>query len=103
MPRAGLRPYSWKTEVLEGDVVTPAFAERMKKKFPDTTFHIIFLYDATGESIRERVFREGLWSRTIPYSDAVKPKEVAYAMAYNEWLLREANHYGMEIKKIASE
>ncbi len=92
---------SWKVVVMEGDVITPEYAQRMREKFPKTAFHVTFLYDEDGEYIQERVFREGLWSRTVPYTDAVKPKEIAYAKAYNQWFYDEARRYGMEIKKIA--
>lgn len=93
---------AWKVIVLEGDIITPSFAKRMQQKFPNTTFHTTFLYDDNEQRIRERIFREGLWSRTVPYSDAIKPKEVAYAIEYNEWFLNDAKQYDMKVTKVTS-
>jgi len=92
---------AWKVIVLEGDVIT-SFAKRMQQKFPDTTFHTTFLYDNDEQRIRERIFREGLWSRTVPYSDNVKPKEVAYTVEYNKWFLNDAKQCGIEITNVGS-
>lgn len=93
---------AWKIVVLEGDVVTPSFAKRMQQKFPTTTFYTTFLYDDNEQRIRERIFREGLWSRTVPYSDDVKPKEVAYAIEYNKWFLNDAKLCGIGVTNVNS-
>lgn len=87
----------WGTVVLEGAAVTPVLVLRLQDAFPETIFHTIFMHDKSGEHIEENIYAKGLWRRDEHYSDEVKPKEIAYAQAYNEWVKREAEQHGMEV------
>lgn len=91
----------WGTVVLEGVAITPAFAKRLQEVFSDTEFRVIFMYDKTGERIGERIHAKGLWRRDESYSDEIKPKEIAYAREFNEWVKKEAEKYDMEIMNVA--
>lgn len=91
---------AWKTVVLEGDMITPGFVVRLKEKFPKTSIQATFLYDDNYERIKERIYTKGLWSRSKPYTDTIKPKEIEFVQAFNEWYLHEAKRYGVEITKV---
>jgi len=91
---------AWKVIVVEGDIITPGFAKRLQDKYPKTSIRPTFLFDDDNERITERIFTKGLWTRDKPYSDAVKPMEVEYVKAYNEWFRHEAERYGFEIDRV---
>lgn len=87
----------WRTVILEGVAITPAFVERLERAFPETDFRVTFLYDKTGKHIEENIYAKGLWRRDESYSDDVKPNEIAYAQVFNEWIYDEALKYNQEI------
>lgn len=87
----------WETVILEGAAVTPALVLRLQDNFPEVIFDPIFMHDKTGGHIEENIYAKGLWRRHEHYSDEVKPKEIAYAHAYNEWIKREAESHGMKV------
>ncbi|HET9412123.1 MAG TPA: hypothetical protein VFO38_04720 [Candidatus Saccharimonadales bacterium] len=87
---------SWQVMVIEGTLITPGFVSRLRQKYPDTTFEATFLYDDNLDRIRDRIYTHGLYYRT-PYSDNIKPKEVAYVQACNDWYKKEAKRYKMEL------
>lgn len=91
---------SWRVIVIEGDVITPSFAKGLQEKYPKTSIRATFLYDNDSERIKERIYTKGLWTRDKPYSDAVKPMEVEYVKAYNEWFRHEVERYGFEIDQV---
>ena len=88
---------TWKAIVIEGVFVTPSFVRQLQKKYPKTAIHPTFLFDNNKQRIRERIYAKGLWSHSRPYSDAVKPKEVEYVVAYNEWFRDEAVRQGFNV------
>lgn len=90
----------WRVIVVEGDIITPGFVKRLQNKHPNTSIRATFLFDDNSERIAERIYSKGLWRRDKPYSDEIKPKEVAYVKAYNEWFQREARQYGVKIDQI---
>ena len=91
---------SWKVIVIEGDVITPGFVKGLQEKHPKISIRTTFLHDNDSGRIKERIYTKGLWSRDKPYSDAVKPMEVEYVKAYNEWFRHEAERYGFKIDQV---
>lgn len=91
---------AWRVVVLEGDVITPGIADRLKKKYPKTTFHTTFFYDDNEARVHDRIYSKRLWSRDEPYTDDVKPQEVAFVKAYNKWYLTEAKRYNVAVTHV---
>ena len=92
---------AWKVIVIEGAFITPGFVKRLQEKYPELYIHPTFLFDNNKKRIEERIYSKGLWSHnTKPYSDAIKPREVEYVMAYNEWFRDEAKRYGFGITQV---
>jgi len=91
---------AWKVIVVEGAVITPGFVKRLQEKYPKLSIRSTFLFDNDHERIKERIYTKGLWARDKPYSDSVKPNEVEYVVAYNEWFRSEAERYGFGTTKV---
>jgi len=91
---------AWKVIIIEGVFITPGFVKRLQEKHPKTSIHSTFLFDDDRDRIRERIYTKGLWSHNKLYSDAVKPKEIEYVAAYNEWFRDESKRHGLDITKV---
>lgn len=90
--------YVWESFVVEGVAVLPKFAAEVMRKHK--AVKAVFLVDEDIERVRSIILTRGLWDDAEKYPDSVKEKEVQWVLAFNRWLMAEAEKYGLPIVKI---
>lgn len=84
--------------IIEGVAILPRLVKGLKIK--NKQFKTIFLVDENVERIRNVVFTRGLWDDADKYPDGVKEKEVAWVLAFNEYIIKEAGKYRLPIVEV---
>ena len=92
----------WERLIIEGIGITPEFASRLQKDFPNITFETTFLFDDNTERIRQRIQQRGLWGPKDSYPDYIKDKEVAWVILYNNFYKTEARKHNFSLRHIDS-
>lgn len=90
-------PYSG---IIEGVAVLPKLAAQIMKKH--SRVKAIFLIEDNVDRIRKVVFTRGIWDDAPKYSDSVKEKEVAWVVAFNDYIKKEAKKYGLPTISVTS-
>lgn len=90
--------YTWGSFIIEGVAILPHLAKKLSIK--NKNIKIIFLIDDNEERVRETIFTRGLWDDADKYSDDVKGKEVEWVMAFNEYIIKEAEKYNFPVVRI---
>ena len=63
----------------------------------------MFLTSNNLNKIRKVIFTRGLWDDADKYPDTVKEKEVEWVVAYNNWIISEAEKYNFQLINIDNE
>lgn len=61
----------------------------------------IFLVDENVARVRKNIFTRGLWDDAKKYPNSVKEKEVAWVIAFNQYIKDQAKKYRLPIVSIA--
>jgi len=90
--------YVWGSFIIEGVAVLPHLVKKISVEKKE--IKVVFLVDENIERVRKTIFTRGLWDDADKYPDNIKEKEVAWVMAFNEYIIDEAKKYGFPIVKI---
>lgn len=90
--------YVWGSFIVEGVAVLPSLVKKLSIK--NKNIKAIFLVDENIDRVRKTVFTRGLWDDADKYPDSVKEKEVAWVMAFNQYLIKETKKHKLPIIKI---
>ncbi|MFA5796731.1 MAG: hypothetical protein WC916_01680 [Candidatus Woesearchaeota archaeon] len=84
-----------KSYIIEGVAILPKFVAKMTHK--NKKIIAVFLIDENRERIRETIYTRGLWADADKYAHSVKEKEVAWVLAFNTYIKKEAKKYGFPV------
>ncbi len=88
----------WDHLIMEGIAITPEFMEKIKLMYPEQEVNCIVLVDESKERIRSRISSRGLWGPLDTYPSKLIPTEVEWVVLYNQWFLKQAKKYGIEVQ-----
>lgn len=89
----------WKSLVLEGIALSPAFIHELTSQI-SAEFHITLLCDDDMDRIKRRINQRGLWQEAGSYPESVKPLELEWVIAYNQWYRAQAEQYGYQVTNV---
>jgi 2-phosphoglycerate kinase len=92
--------YVWGSFIIEGVAILPHLVKKSSLK--NKKIKVVFLIDDNIKRVRKIIFTRGLWDDADKYSDKVKEKEVAWVMAFNKYLAKEAKKYNFPVVKIGN-
>jgi 2-phosphoglycerate kinase len=95
------RNLPWDTLILEGIAITPKFATQLRSELLSLSFEVTFLHDDDRDRIKHRIYQRGLWGESASYPDHLKPMEVEWVVAYNQWYLEQTQKYDYKISSIS--
>jgi len=84
--------------IIEVVAILPCLVSRLHVK--NKKIKAVFLVDDNIQRVRRTIYTRGLWAKANEYSDTVKEKEVAWVMAFNEYIIKETKKYGLPLIKI---
>ncbi len=87
--------YAWGDFIMEGVAILPHLVAELS--VPDKEIKAVFLIDEDEARVRNTIFTRGLWDEAHKYPDAVKELEVAWILAFNAWIKKEAQAYGFPV------
>lgn len=90
--------YVWGSFIIEGVAILPHLVDQVMLK--DKEVKSLFLVDEDEERVRKVIFTRGLWDDAGKYPDSVKEKEVRWVLAFNKWLMSEAEKFSLPVVKI---
>ncbi len=89
--------YIWHSFIVEGVAILPHLVSR---NFKNKNIKTIFLVDEDADSIKEVVFKRGLWDEANKYSDILKEKEIEWVKEFSSWLKKECRKYNFSFLEI---
>ena len=92
--------YVWQSFIIEGIAVIPQLASELMKE--NKKVKTVFLVDNDEARIRKIIYTRGLWDDARKYTDDVKEKEVAWVLAYNQWLKEETKKFNLPVVEVGS-
>jgi len=90
--------YVWGSFIIEGVAVLPSLVKKLSIK--NKNIRAVFLIDENIDRVRKTVFTRGLWDNANTYPDSIKEKEVAWVLAFNQYLIKEAKKYNLPVIRI---
>ncbi len=92
--------YVWESFIIEGIALLPKCIKELKT---EKKIIAVFLTSNNLNKIRKVIFTRGLWDDADKYPDTVKEKEVEWVVAYNNWIISEAEKYNFQLINIDNE
>lgn len=89
--------YVWESFIVEGVALLPHMILKFITENKNIDVKAVFLVRENVEHIRKVIFTRGLWDDAEKYPDSIKEKEVAWVIAFNNFIKTETKKYNLPI------
>jgi len=87
--------YVWESFIVEGVALLPHMILKFITENKNIDVKAVFLVRENVEHIRKVIFTRGLWDDAEKYPDSIKEKEVAWVIAFNNFIKTETKKYNL--------
>ncbi|MCD6478177.1 MAG: hypothetical protein J7K87_04185 [Candidatus Aenigmarchaeota archaeon] len=87
--------YVWESFIVEGVALLPHVISKFIRENKNIDAKAVFLVRDDVEHIRKVIFTRGLWDDAEKYPDSIKEKEVAWVIAFNNFIKSETKKYNL--------